>query len=1551
MLLVGLSLCARAQIRDTLIIQQSEVSIELDGDGYHHVYYGNEYVIDEGVPALPIVTKQYYIPKGTTDIQIEISSLKEESIDGVLNIYPSQGKSLVGEEGSSFITLDSIWKHNSYPNVLAEITSIDYLLGHQIATVTFYPFAYIGNLGIVQVRDISVSLNYTIGTIVENDTIQSSYRESLCKGYVKNVVENPELLDACTLTNSYMRQSRTVPIRLFAEGRPVPDFIIITNEELKSTFSPLAEWKTRRGVFTVVETVENIANLYKGYDLCEQIRNYLIEKESQWGNGLCILLGGGIDIIPSRYYTGTYGLEVSDLYYVDRSASLVHTTGNRYYSISVKSMIGRFPVDNVCEAKILVDKVIDYEKAANYIDYNYIDNTLVANAFLGMSVGSVKTELTSGAMNEFYNYVKNTPKNYWFQYDMFNRHSPDTIDGIIYEFDDAITGLSSGEELTRQNFLGALVDGRGESGNFHLVFHLDHSEAYNMGTSSKLKNESIERDDIENLQFPLNYYQVIFSMGCHPADFSKQCIGKSFLMKPQSGAVAFMSNTDIGWGGESTFVEKFYQKMYGNNKWDWESTLGPAWLNVVAGSIGSKGKFHLLGDPTMHFWTEVPEEQDIQMSMNGSTFFLTVTRPDKLIGKGGTICVYKENEVYLIDTLFSRKDMTFYLRDVKTSGYVYVTSTGLGLKPHMDSIYIDMGEPDIMDVIGVELSDELFGNGDGVFSAGETIDLRVTYESNCSTSYNVPVMLSSEDVHVEIVTGTYDVGKLRENGYTVYANFSFRILPDSPDLTICGQNNILFNLNCAVNGDTYCLDHFYVEAKNPKWELVGLESQLYSDDDTLYEIYVEFMQVGSTSQMGYDFNIYNRSEYPIEIIDTAIIEHTGEKMSVQFLVRLNEGVDYSDAFFEVEVKSQYGHESLYPIMPFMNSLPSVDENNNVKLIAESDYIDICWNFSDGYKFNIYVSTDGTQFTQLNDLPVSGNHFRHTSLAPFTTYYYQIEPILWGVLGERSMTYTATTTSAPMNGFPKSVNGNVAFRGQLNSWDVDMDGQHEVFGSYWNWATNKNGIIAIRPDGTDLYEDFIPSIMEPMATTSRYYMNGVAVGELYDDAVQYVVSSTYTEDTTLQNNVICYSLADVNGDTDGFPSIHWEKMGTSYYSPRSPIIADLDGDNNNEVIVPSAKGYVKAFDADGSEITTINAAIGYKNLAIAKIRPGDERNYLIVPNGRTLGVYNSTGTSIAYYSVSLSGFVSTPVICDYDKDGYKEAIFADLICYNKKDIDTIDVYSVKYRENDVVVSKLFSDTTSLNSRSDVPFAVGDLNSDSYLEIVLLTSKHLWIYDNRNPNREMSFNVIKFTENYDVPIIADVNGDGFSDIIYQEKSGSTGRLKAVDYYGNTVPGFSLPLHKATNDALMAADIDNDEITEIVCATSSGNLFIWKTNGCADDIQWGYSRGDVRNTGEYGQVVYPDVRYSGTYPFAALNRDLYIMGNVTIKNVLTFDAKYKIVVWGNGVLNIDGATLNNARIVVKPGGKVNINNGATINLRDAKSFVVPHGAQLEIEEGIIK
>lgn len=45
------------------------------------------------------------------------------------------------------------------------------------------------------------------------------------------------------------------------------------------------------------------------------------------------------------------------------------------------------------------------------------------------------------------------------------------------------------------------------------------------------------------------------------------------------------------------------------------------------------------------------------------------------------------------------------------------------------------------------------------------------------------------------------------------------------------------------------------------------------------------------------------------------------------------------------------------------------------------------------------------------------------------------------------------------------------------------------------------------------------------------------------------------------------------------------------------------------------------------------------------------------------------------------------------------------------------------------------------------------------------------------------------------------------------------------------------------------------------------------------------------------------------------------------------------------------NNARIVVRSGGKLNVTNGAVINSRDERSFVISKGGRLKISNGKIK
>ena len=88
---------------------------------------------------------------------------------------------------------------------------------------------------------------------------------------------------------------------------------------LAAEFQTLADWKTTKGVPTVIRTTEWIeANYRNGSDQQETIREFIKDAYAKWGITYA-LLGGDTDQVPARlcwsgYYDGGRNLPV-DMYY------------------------------------------------------------------------------------------------------------------------------------------------------------------------------------------------------------------------------------------------------------------------------------------------------------------------------------------------------------------------------------------------------------------------------------------------------------------------------------------------------------------------------------------------------------------------------------------------------------------------------------------------------------------------------------------------------------------------------------------------------------------------------------------------------------------------------------------------------------------------------------------------------------------------------------------------------------------------------------------------------------------------------------------------------------------------------------------------------------------------------------------------------------------------------------------------------------------------------------------------------------------------------------
>ncbi|HWN82435.1 MAG TPA: C25 family cysteine peptidase, partial [Candidatus Udaeobacter sp.] len=153
------------------------------------------------------------------------------------------------------------------------------------------------------------------------------------------------------------------------------EYVIVTSQAMASEFQRLADWKTQKGVQTVVRTVEWIDQTYpNGVDRAERIRFFLRDAYQNWGT-LFALLGGDTDVVPPRYAQMLiFNEKIPADYYYGCLDGNWNADGDARFAESISGgpsdlcdflfevSVGRAPVSNVAQAQAFVDKVILYEK-------------------------------------------------------------------------------------------------------------------------------------------------------------------------------------------------------------------------------------------------------------------------------------------------------------------------------------------------------------------------------------------------------------------------------------------------------------------------------------------------------------------------------------------------------------------------------------------------------------------------------------------------------------------------------------------------------------------------------------------------------------------------------------------------------------------------------------------------------------------------------------------------------------------------------------------------------------------------------------------------------------------------------------------------------------------------------------------------------------------------------------------------------------------------------------------------------------------------------------
>jgi hypothetical protein len=441
----------------------------------------------------------------------------------------------------------------------------------------------------------------------------------MVKSLLSHQVDNPEALEG-------------IP---FTEPRAdAYQYLIVTTDALKDAYSTFIEFNTRRGLKSMVQTMEWIKSNSSGVDDADKLRNYI---NDQYKNNdiIFVLLGADDDNnnsndVPHRGLRSEIYDYGSD-YYDDKdvAADMYFSCldgdwkgNNTYYGEYGSEDIGwevyaaRFPADNTTELNRMINKTIAYSEEP--------------------VAGEVNNHLNSG---EFLWGPPDHPVSCYGKDCMIQNYG--TCNANNY----TTTGFPASEWNTTELFDKDMSWSKStffQKINNDKIAWIDHVGHSNTGYIMKCYTNDITDNNLKNDGTNANFF-LATTWGCYPGSFDNRsvsggygsdCIAEQFTVGISTGAVAFISNTRYGVGDDGTasndgtdgsnhrYERWFHDAIFNKDIHHLEMMLAYSKevnkdliceSNIKAPPYFGQMKwcayeFCLLGDPALSLWTKTPQE-------------------------------------------------------------------------------------------------------------------------------------------------------------------------------------------------------------------------------------------------------------------------------------------------------------------------------------------------------------------------------------------------------------------------------------------------------------------------------------------------------------------------------------------------------------------------------------------------------------------------------------------------------------------------------------------------------------------------------------------------------------------------------------------------------------------------------------------------------------------------------------------------------------------------------------------------------------------------------
>ncbi len=1386
-----------------------------------------------GLPALPSYIYRMELPDGTSIRNIEITKAEKIPLKGTFDIAPRQhlwtqeSQPIVSEANPQIYQINQRW-----PQQIVQFTGVKSFNGRQIAHFVVTPVQYNPvSKKLYFIKEISVSYTSTtpeIKPVKPLPEMQTVVSVPEVKGLNKTM-QNPS-------SDLFINSESAISNQMDA-------YIIIAPEEFAAALQPLADWKTQKGIPTIIRTLEYIQQEFPdGVDLAEKMRNFIRWTYENRGTKY-ILLAGDVEYVPSRNITTGGFTFATDYYFADLDGTW-NADQDDIFGEAVDNLDGypevyvsRIPVRNTADIDRFITKLFQYEKLDGLAEgEDFPANVLYTAANLS--------------------------------------HANDGKNLIMKHVDPEINPVFSRKMITESDDIGhdpsvAIAE---LNKNHGLIFTECHGTAYTIRPGGRRSNVyNYNFDDLTNTM-PGVYYIA----SCYTNDIRKRSISERWLLSPNGGGVAYIGNSSYEYPFSGIYLQKeFYNLVFTQGYYHLAEAHFLSRL-IYLGYLNYEGPSRIivystvvLGDPEMPIWTEKPSYLVINTQdsvINGQSRFVVQVN-DKNTAMPVTdasVVLYKKGNVYL-GTQTDEAGNVSFPRSFLSADSVHLTVSKHNYKPE-EQLFNFNPEPGAR----IELLKYSFldTNGDSlqICEPGETTELYFQIVNNGDLpvpgSYTIETVCKSAKITIldsmATLPSAVQPGEKQWIGpFIIQISTAF-----SEDSTL--QVQAQFKENSFIQHTV----SIPLSVRLPQIEAsFSSISMIYWKPEPGRQLSAVDLELSNSGK-----GIARDVQYSVSPVDTSV-SITGISDS-SWTLNAGDKILIKNAFLMQHAQAAGTIDLTVALHDYLGrtwtqklnfGVPEAPQHLQFK--PESEHgIQLSWEAShnrDILGYHVFRKAASEQtFTRITDTPLqNAGYFIDETVEPGIVYSYFVQAVdhSGNLSYSAADTISAWPTVPYQQNFPRQLSaaGIGAMRNGVVSYDLNNDGNLEIIA-----AGNRGALNIYNTDGSLRYtvEGLAGSLTVP------------AVGNVYGNAEKEIVTAAYTEGG-LDNWVFII---------DGLTGSVIHAIHLQYNAPTSVVLKDLDNDGLDEIIVlthasgapePPKNSRLFIWKNTDSEWASFNTwpADGYvfgDNASLGNPVAADMDNSgtisVISPSQvKGLFCFHPADTSEAVWvksakqlaDTAATGYLMAPIsLADLDNDGNLDILSPSV--KNDK-LYAVDRFGETLPGWETGIDVEVTDPWGLSS----PAIVGNLDDDPQMEIVYAGRGHLYILEHDGSNKpgwpiEIENGSSYFAGGHGVlspfnsPILADLNQDGVQEIIFIT---AFGILHAIDsQMGKDIIGFPIDTKNDSQQAQspLVDDIDRDGDLELLLIDSEGYLKIWdipNKYGTATELFWNQPYANIQHTGE--------------------------------------------------------------------------------------------------------